>query len=324
MMAVTLNTDAAPPPRRIAMWQDIVCDVFVQLDCSTDLRDDFHGSVAQTMIGPVSCTLVESSRQRVFRTPSRIARAKEEFVLASLGVNGTGAVIQDGREAVVRPGEFAIYDTTRPYELRFEANFSQRVFQMPRKLLQQRIGATDRFTATTFAPNRPLERVAIDFLTGVSRVIDQIGPEAGERLSHHALDLLSMAMSERLHEGPPNQSIHRSTLLYRLKCYVASRLRDPTLSLDGAAAALGITPRYANALLAHEEKSFGRYVLGQRLEHCRRDLTDPLQARRHITEIAFAWGFNELAHFSRSFKERYGVSPRECRHRAAALGSPSA
>jgi AraC-like DNA-binding protein len=316
-MAVTLNTDAAPPPRRIAMWQDIVCDVFVQLDCQTDLRSDFHGSVAQSMIGPVSCTLVESNRQRVFRTPSRIARAKEEFVLASLGVAGVGAVIQDGREAVVRPGELALYDTTRPYELRFESDFSQRVFQMPRALLQKRISSTERLTATTFTPTRPLERVAIDFLTGVARIADEIAPEAGERLSDQGLDLLAMAMSERLQQGPPSPSVHRSTLLFRLKCYVDQRLRDPSLSLDGAAAALGISPRYANALLAHDGTSFGRYVLAQRLERCRRDLSDPLQVHRHITEIAFGWGFNELTHFSRAFKERYGLSPRDWRHRSS-------
>jgi AraC-like DNA-binding protein len=42
-----------------------------------------------------------------------------------------------------------------------------------------------------------------------------------------------------------------------------------------------------------------------------------LQVHRHITEIAFGWGFNELTHFSRAFKERYGVSPRDWRHRSS-------
>ena len=52
-------------------------------------------------------------------------------------------VFQDGREAIVSAGQFVIYDTTRPYELRFDDSFSQTIFQMPRKLLQQRIGSFD-------------------------------------------------------------------------------------------------------------------------------------------------------------------------------------
>jgi AraC-like DNA-binding protein len=41
-----------------------------------------------------------------------------------------------------------------------------------------------------------------------------------------------------------------------------------------------------------------------------------------ISEICFRWGFNGSAHFSRAFKDRYGVSPRDYRKgQAAALGA---
>jgi AraC-like DNA-binding protein len=36
-------------------------------------------------------------------------------------------------------------------------------------------------------------------------------------------------------------------------------------------------------------------------------------AAAHISDIAFAWGFNDLAHFSRIFKQKFGASPREWR-----------
>ena len=78
------------------------------------------------------------------------------YVLPVYGVNG---VFQDGREAIVSAGQFVLYDTTRPYELRFDDSFSQTIFQMPRKLLQQRVGSFDGLTATTFAGDRPLEPV---------------------------------------------------------------------------------------------------------------------------------------------------------------------
>src|SRR4029450_7460910 len=84
-------------------------------------------------------------------------------------------------------------------------------------------------------------------------------------------------------------------------------------SLPRAAAATGISPRYASDLMASEQTSFRGYVQTQRLQRCKRDLAAPAYQARHIGEIAFAWGFNDLAHFSRIFKQRFRASPPERR-----------
>ena len=309
-MTVRYDTASEPARRRLAAWQDIVCDVFVGLDCKSDL-EDFRGSVARTNFGELSLTRVDSSRQRVFRTPSRIARAKEDYVLFAFGATGVGGVIQDGREALIRPGEFAFYDTTRPYELSFDADFSQIILQVPRKLAQERLGGVDDLTAVTFSYDRPLHRLASDFVAGLSRIIEAVEIPAAERLSGQALDLVAIAVSQSADVN--RSSTYKSALLYRLKAYIQSHLPDPLLCLTEAASAMGISPRYVNALLESENQSFGRYVLARRLEACRNHLADPALAHRQITEIAFAWGFNDPSHFSRSFKDRFGVSPRDYR-----------
>jgi hypothetical protein len=215
-VAVVLDTSSSVPDRRLAVWQDIVCDTFVGLDCRSDMRDGFWGSVSQSMIGPVACTRVDSCAQRVLRTPSRIARANEDFVLVTLGTSGVNGVFQDGREAVVSAGQFVIYDTTRPYELHFNDSFSQTIFQVPRKLLQQRIGSFDTLTATTFSSDHPLERLAYEFLLSMSKTIDHVDSATATRLLDQALDLVAMAFADRMHGHSPDQSFHRSALLYRL------------------------------------------------------------------------------------------------------------
>jgi AraC-like DNA-binding protein len=315
IVAVVLDTGSSAPDRRLAVWQDIVCDTFVGLDCRSDMRDAFWGSVSQSMIGPASCTRVDSCAQRVFRTPSRISRASDDFVLVALGNSGVNGVFQDGREAVVAAGQFVIYDTTRPYELLFDDSFSQTIFQIPRKILQQRIGSFDALTATTFSSDRPVERLAYDFLLGISKTIEHVDPAIATRLLDQALDLVAMAFADRMRERS-DQSIHRSAILYRLKNYILTHLRDPELSMPRAAAAIGISPRYASDLMAAEQTSFRSYVQAQRLERCKRDLSDSAQMARHIGDIAFGWGFNDLAHFSRIFKQRFAASPREWRERA--------
>lgn len=312
-MPALFTTEDAPTHRRLALWQDIVCDVFVQLDCKSDLGTAFHGAITSSQLGPARCSTVSSSRQRVLRTPSRISRASEDFILIALGKRGAGAVLQDGRETLIQPGEFAFYDTTRPYELRFDDDFTQTIFQVPRETLHRRFAGTQSFTATKFTSDRPLQRLAYQFVTGLADVAERLDADNAIRLSDQAADLLAMAMNERFGGGALPATTHRAALLYRLKAHVLAHLPNPDLGLSETAAAIGISPRYVNNLFADEGTSFQRFVLAQRLEHCKRDLGSPAHARRHIGEIAFAWGFNDLSHFGRVFREHYGVSPRDWR-----------
>ena len=142
-MPIQFTTASVPGYRRLALWQDIVCDVYVQLDCKSDLGSDFSGWVTRTPLGETICSEVSSQQQRVYRTRSRIARSNEDFFLIALGKRGVGSVVQDGRETLIRPGEFAIYDTTRPYELQFDDAFTQVILQVPREMLLRRIAGTE-------------------------------------------------------------------------------------------------------------------------------------------------------------------------------------
>ena len=313
-MPIQFTTDGAPGPRRLALWQDIVCDVYVQLDCKSDLGSAFRGSVTRTKLGQAFCSEASSQRQDVFRTPSRIARAHEDFILIALGKHGAGGVVQDGRETLIHPGEFAIYDTTRPYELHFDEAFTQAILQVPRNMLLRRLAGTEALTAIAFGSDRPLQKLAHDFVYQLCQSADRIGEEHAAQLSEQAVDLIAMALSERLGSQPLASSTHRSSLLYRLKAHIRAHLADPELSLAATAAALGISPRYVNDLLSDEKTSFQRYLLRERLTHCKRDLASPSLAHRHVSEIAFAWGFNDLSHFGRVFREHYGASPRDWRH----------
>lgn len=55
-----------------------------------------------------------------------------------------------------------------------------------------------------------------------------------------------------------------------------------------------------------------------------RALADAASAGRSITEIAYAAGFSDAAHFSRAFQQRFGTTPRAYRKRhSLAAGAPS-
>ncbi len=105
----------------------------------------------------------------------------------------------------------------------------------------------------------------------------------------------------------------RAAILERVFQSVEMRLSDPDLGVHQIASEHGISSRYLQKLFESYGESFGQFVKLRRLERCRLDLGSPLHAQRSISEILFQWGFNDSASFSRAFRERYGISPREYR-----------
>jgi AraC-like DNA-binding protein len=288
-VALELTTADVSAHERFAYWRELICDVFVGLDAERPGRG-FTGTLRTIAPAPVRRTRVLSVAHHVVRSPRQIDRGTGDDVLVSLQRAGRGLVRQDGREALLAPGELALYDASRPYTLTFDGPFSQDVFQLPRALLAERLGPLSALTAS---------RV---------RAPDGLSGAEGET----ALDLLAIARGG-LRPGPvtPGEAHRRA-----IRLHVERNLGDPSLTPSSIAAALALSPRYLHRLWAQESpETLGRHILHRRLERCRAELADPGVT---VTEVAFRWGFRSLPHFSRAYRGHFGTTPRE--HRQAALG----
>jgi AraC-like DNA-binding protein len=293
-MALELTTDSVGAAERFSYWRELICDVFVGLDAERPGRG-FTGTLRTAEAGPVRFTQVRSVGQHVVRSRRQIERATREDVLVSMQRAGRGLVRQDGRDALLGPGDMALYDATRPYTLTFDGPFAQTVFQLPRALLAERLGPIDGLTAAR-----------------VTAPPELWGPVGGET----ALDLLAVALGARLGRAASPAEAHRRAI----RMYVERHLGDPSLSPASIAAAHALSLRYVHRLWGRgSAETLGRHILRRRLERCRTDLGDPA---RTVTEIAFAWGFRSPAHFSRAYRAHFGVPPSA--HRQATLGQAQA
>ena len=89
--------------------------------------------------------------------------------------------------------------------------------------------------------------------------------------------------------------------------------RSNALRPSSVAEGLHVSSRYVRMIFAVSSETASAYILRRRLEECARQMADPRWQGHSITEIAFAWGFNSAPHFARSFRERFGNSPRSYR-----------
>jgi len=228
-------------------------------------------------------------------------------------------VIQDGREVRLGPGDFACYDSTRPYTLSFGDTFEQLVLHMPRALLLDRLGRTELITARAVRGNTPVGGLASSYLKQAASILGEVDAPTAARLSEISLALVTTAFADLLQrerpQGAASPSWARTALIYRAKAFIDDRLHDSSLSPAAIADAVGISLRYLQALFQAEGTTVSEWIWERRLERSRRRLIDPLLAHESIAQIALGCGFTELAHFSRRFKAAFGQSPSEYRAR---------
>src|SRR5437879_1802433 len=116
----TLSTDAVDPADSVDFWTTAISQTYVELGCSVpEGLDRIDGRIDAADIASLSLSRVAGTAQNVVRTPGSITRTSDDFFLVSVQTAGSGLVVQDERTALLHPGDFALYDSTRPYQLHF-------------------------------------------------------------------------------------------------------------------------------------------------------------------------------------------------------------
>ena len=294
-------------------WRDAICDTFVDLDCQHDANSQFEGWIDRRSFLESRFVRVGATRHWVSRDKARIARAGTDFILLSILLKGQGTIVQNGREAWLEPGDFAIYDTTLPYQFHLNSAFEQTVVRIRRDEFCQRVGDVHALTARTVSGREGTGRIASHFIRELSDQIDTISSGSARPVHNTMLDLVASALGE-LNGGPGAPSGEaRHLLVQRVLRFVEDKLDDDQLSCEQVARAHGISERYLRKLFEDRDQSLSEWIWHRRLEEARRRLADRKSTRSSITTIAFDNGFKDVAHFSRAFRTKYGITPRDYR-----------
>jgi AraC-like DNA-binding protein len=121
----------------------------------------------------------------------------------------------------------------------------------------------------------------------------------------------------RVSGAESNPATKRPPLEDQILAYMRRHLTEPDLSAARIAAANNVSVRYLYKILSGAGITLGEWMRGQRLAGCHRDLARPSLRSTTVSSIASGWGFMDATHFSRVFRQAYGMSPREWRTRAA-------
>ena len=292
-------------------WKHLVAESFVPLTARTDDVDGFRGQMRARVLDRMSIVEVTASSHEVHRTPALIAQAHERYFKLNLQLEGIGLLVQDNREAVLRPGDLAIYDTNRPYTLTFEEQARVMVVMFPCDALALPADYVGQLAAVRMDA-AGLSGIVGQFIRQLADNLQVLDGPSGSRLAVNALDLVSTMLHAEM-DMAPDRMKPQALLAVSAREYIEANLADPGLSPASIAAAHFISTRHLHNVFHESGTTVASFIRTQRLDGARRDLRDPLHAAQPVGAIAARWGFLDAAHFSRTFRDAFGVSPSDWR-----------
>ncbi|MGW3283847.1 helix-turn-helix domain-containing protein [Streptomyces sp. NPDC001002] len=315
-----VSTADVSPGEAFDFWREVSSRLWVPYDlrCDPQVETGFRAQVGVCDVGSVQTTLMTTAAHGVHRTPKLIRRTDPEVLKVGCILRGRGRITQAQRCAEFGVGDLILFDPSRPYVSEFAPDVpgSQQLLllRFPRSLLALRDQDVQRLSAVRIPGDQGIGALSSQFLRQLARQLSGLSPAQTSRLSTLTLDVLSTALADAL-DAPRTVAPHtrQRALTARIHVFVQDNLGDPHLTPDAIAAAHHISLRYLHRLFQHEGQTVAGWIRGRRLEQCRRDLADVQLASRPIQAIAARWGFSSPAHFSQTFRNAYGLTPREYR-----------
>jgi AraC-like DNA-binding protein len=312
-MAFVLDTADIPARERV----DAIFSAMLEASAPCyviheDPDGDVHARMGGWDLGGANIFTNRASGIRLLRTAKQARQDVAPVVALSVQQLADGRHEQLSVRQVVAPGELMAVDLSAPYDYAWSGEGAAGCVQIPFERLGLPIDVVRRALGNLRAS--PLYGLFASHVAHLARDADRLCADAGAAsLGAATIELARALLTSAAHSGRHAKGVLHEALLTRVRAYVRQHLTDPDLRPSTIAAAHNVSLRYLYKVCAQADFSLEQWIIGERLEGAREELTGPDGRRRTIAMIAQRWGFTDPTHFARRFRARYGVTPREWR-----------
>lgn len=299
----------------MAEWQRVVSEQLMPLAIDTSTNPDFEASVVTGRFGGVGLAVVRTGAHVAERT-ERLAAAGDPHYWLGLQLVGTSAVEQAGNRSELRPGDFALYDSSMPYRREFPGDSETFVAIIPQQLIALPPRALALISALRIGPDDGLGAIVSPFLTAVAMNLRNLTPGQGISTVHAMIELVTSTFAEKFGVVAPHPSTRHLDQVMTIRDWIMTRLGDTDLAPEMIARAHFVSTRQLHVLFREQGTTVGTWIRERRLDMARRDLESPGD-ETDIRTIANRWGFSDPAYFARAFRTAYGLAPRTYRRQSA-------
>jgi AraC-like DNA-binding protein len=232
----------------------------------------------------------------------------EPLIAVCVQLHGTAHSTEADRQQVLLPGELLMVGPTARND--FVVSGTTVALEVP----FEEMGVTVELArkASTRLPASPLVPLVSQHLLALHAEADALASSAAAAEVGAATAQLvkALIMSAALDERPARPALE-DALAPRVFAYVRQHLTERDLTPVTIARAHSISVRYLYKLCDAAGVKLVEWIIAERLEGARRDLTAPHRAGGTIAQISRKWGFKDPSHFSSRFRSAYGIPPRD-------------
>lgn len=322
-MQPLFSTDGFHPRDSFRFWREMLSDL--SLPVKLNRLDDvpFGAKIEAGTFGSLELTRLSQGAVCAETSDDMVRRAgRDDTVIVTFQLAGVLRCLQDDRSSVQRPGDLVVLGH-RPGVLTTSTGHQSLYLELPRERLESVLGPIRLYTALTVGAELGSTTLATTFFHELIRVGPQLTARTAERMASIGVNLIVASLAERLAQEVP-RPIQGSVLVQRAKAYVEAHLGDVTLDPPRLADAVGVSLRRLQELFHARGQHISDYIWHRRLGAAAARLADPGCAHIPIGILAYGCGFTSQAHFSRRFKDRFGVAPSEYKQEAALAIPPEA
>jgi AraC family transcriptional regulator, positive regulator of tynA and feaB len=226
---------------------------------------------------------------------------------------GRSSIVQGGNESTIEPGYGVLYDARRPFEDRLFGpgpRVELLIATVPAASLLRSVPEAERLCAKPIPLSGTVARAIAALVRDAICVADAPARQSEPDIVAYLSAILRLAAGA-------GHELSRAGLFRLIDTYLKANIATirPAPAL---AAEFGISERTFHRIFADRTTTFERHVLRLRAELFKDLLRQPSLAGIPIAGLAHQCGFADAAHATRTFKDRFGATPRDFRASAPA------
>jgi AraC-like DNA-binding protein len=316
-----VDSDAVAPSERFAMWRETGRLPMTAEPANAEGRRQFHIHVRRL-------TGVSGRFADLTATPMTLSREESHYCRDGLDMVSLtlmlGPHVQHqfgagGDPKVVQTGQILIKDFTRPATAWWKTPSRSLNLHLPRLTVQAAIGDKIKnlhgiaLSPEGLAPM--LQAQLLNLANMVPRFSNALRAAALDATVALAASVLRCELGARVEDEEHNTGLYTAA-----KTLIERHLASPHLNPELIARQLRCSRAHLYRVFASEGETVANCVRELRLQRAHDLLGGDGTSKDHIGDIAYRCGFEDPVHFTRLFRQRFGLTPSELRSSVTSSG----
>jgi AraC-like DNA-binding protein len=289
-------------------WQCALSDCYLRWGIKQRVAATFGARIRQRGFDSLRLVQCECDPCSGERRRQQICLDPEPQLGIQIITKGSERFRFEGESVVVGTGDLVIWNSCQATEFEVLEQLHKSTVMIPLSLIEARLSPGSQIKGGVISTKSGVGALLYSQIRILTNNFSRFSEKETAAIKWSTVELAASAAAAL---DSTDSKLLSHFRLHQIQKFILDHLQEGDLTVQKIAQASGISVRYLHTLFLLLDCTVSKWILDKRLERCRDSLASQEKSRGVVKEVAFQWGFNDTAHFSRVFKQRFDLSPFE-------------